>query len=186
MPGLRDRLCELEPQNPLLRERYMKEVKAMFERKLGFGARLFMAAVSAGSLAIAGYLGALAWIHEQSPVVARAGLAGGALFSLAWAVLCGWSARRGSFELLVQPGLLAGLAWGGAVLLETCFLILAPQAPDHFLATVALFCGLVLLVGAGVMLVSARVQQAELRTREALLRLEYRIAELSEGPARGS
>ena len=66
------------------------------------------------------------------------------------------------------------------------FLVLAPQFPDHFQATVALFCGLVILVGAGVMLVNVRVQQAELRTREALLRLEYRIAEMAENLAKPS
>jgi Na+/proline symporter len=179
-PSLRDQLCELESHNPLLRERYLQEVQAMLEKKLTWRSKGFVAAVLVGSLAIAAYLGSLAVVRDKLPLLARVGLGGGAVFALAWAVLCGRALRRGTWELRIQPAAMAGLAWGFAVLLETCFLVLAPQFPDHFQATVALFCGLVILVGAGVMLVSVCIQQAELRTQEALLRLEYRIAELSE------
>jgi hypothetical protein len=49
---------------------------------------------------------------------------------------------------------------------------------------VALFSGLVILVGAGVMIVTASVQQAQLRTQEGLLRLEYQIAQMSENRSR--
>jgi hypothetical protein len=183
VPGLRDQLCELEPQNPLLRERYTQEIQAMLERKLGIYEKLFIAAVMVASLAIAAYLGVLALIQVGLPLLARMGLAGGSVFGLAWAVLCGRALRRGAWELRIQPAAMAALSWVFAVLLETCFLVLAPQFPDHFHAILCLFCGLVILVGAGVMLVNTCVQQAEMRTREALLRLEYRIAELSENRA---
>jgi hypothetical protein len=63
---------------------------------------------------------------------------------------------------------------------QTCFLVLAPEFPDHFHALLALFCGLVILIGAGVMLVCTRIQQAELRMQESFLRLAYHLAELSE------
>jgi hypothetical protein len=179
-PRLRDRLCELETYNPLLRERYTQEVQAMFEKKLIWPLKGFLAAVAAASLSIAAFLGGAAFVHDELPALARAGLAGRAVFGLVWAYLCGRALRRGTWELRVQPAAMAGLTWGLAVLLETCFLVLAPQFPDHFQATVALFSGLVILVGAGVMMVTVRVQQAELRTQEALLRLEYRIAEMSE------
>jgi hypothetical protein len=59
-------------------------------------------------------------------------------------------------------------------------LLLAPQFPDSFHAGLALVCGLVLLLGAGVIMLCTHVEQAELRTRESMLRLEYRLAELSE------
>jgi hypothetical protein len=182
-PSLRDRLCELETHNPLLRERYLQEMQAMLERTLTFRGKLFLAAVLVGCLAITVYLSTLAVIHVELPALARLGLAGGAIFGAAWAILCGRALRRGTWQLRTEPATLAGLLWGFAVLLETCFLVLAPQFPDHFLATVALFSGLVILIGAGVMMVSVRLQQAELQTREALLRLEYRIAELSEKQA---
>lgn len=179
-PNLRDRLCELEPHNPLLRERYLKEMKAMLEKPLTFRGKLFLAAVLVGSLAITVFLSVQALIQVELPALARFGMAGGAVFAAAWAFLCGRALRRGTWELRTQPAAQAGLLWVFAVLLETCFLVLAPQFPDHFQATVALFSGLVILIGAGVMMVCVRLQQAELQTREALLRLEYRIAELSE------
>jgi hypothetical protein len=179
-PMLRDRLCELEPQDPLLRERYLKELQAMLERKLSRPMKLFLLAVTVASVAIAIFLGRHAFIQDRLPPLARAGLAGGAVFSLAWAALAAWTVRRGTWNLRTQPTALAALSWVLAVFLETCFLVLAPAFPDHFHALVALFAGLVILVGAGVMLVSTSVQQAHLRTEESLLRLEYRIAELLE------
>jgi hypothetical protein len=107
-------------------------------------------------------------------------MAGGVVFSLAWAGLTASTLRRGTLQLRTQPAALAGLAWAFAVLLETCFLLLAPQFPDRFHAGLALVCGLVLLIGAGVMLVCTCVQQAQLRIQESLLRLEYRLAEVAE------
>jgi hypothetical protein len=179
-PTLRDRLCELEPQNPLLRERYSQELQAMLERKLSLPMKGFLVLVGVGSVAIATFLGTLALSHEELPALARAGLAGGVVFALAWAGLTGWTLRRGTLQLRTQPAAYASLSWVFAVLLETCFLLLAPQFPDRFHAVLALVCGLVLLIGAGVTMVCTRVQQAELRTQESLLRLEYRLAELSE------
>jgi hypothetical protein len=155
-------------------------MKAMLEKPLTFRGKLFLAAVLVGSLAIMVFLGAQALIHVEMPVLARLGVAGGAVFGAAWAVLCGRALRRGTLDLRIEPVAQAGLFWLFAVMLETCFLVLAPQFPDHFQATVALFSGVVLLIAAGVVMVSVRVQQAELKTREALLRLEYRVAELSE------
>jgi Na+/proline symporter len=183
-PNLSDRLCALEIHNPLLRERYTQEVQAVLEKKLPFVQKLFLAAVAVASLAIGAFLGGMALVHSELPVLARASLGSGVVFSVAWAYLCGRALRRGTWELRIQPAAMAGLSWGFAVLLETCFLVLAPQFPDHFQATVTLFSGLVILIGAGVMMVAVRIQQAELRTQEALLRLEYRLAEMSENRAK--
>jgi hypothetical protein len=107
-------------------------------------------------------------------------MAGGVAFSLAWAGVTASVLRRGAMQLRTHPAALAALSWTFAVLLQTCFLVLAPQFPDRFHAGLALMCGLVLLIGAGVMMVCTRVQQAELRMQESLLRLEYRIAEVAE------
>jgi hypothetical protein len=185
-PRLRDQLCELEAHDPLLRERYTQEIRAMLERKLTLPWKLFLAAVSVASMGITAFLGYHALAQERLPLLARLGMAGGALFAAAWAALGVRVLRRGTLELRAEPAAQAALVWVFAVLLETCLLLLAPQFPDHFQATVALFCGLVILVGAGVMLVNARVQQAELRTQEALLRLEYRIAEMADSRAKPS
>ncbi len=179
-PTLRDRLCDLEPQNPLLRERYAKELQDMLEKKLSLPMKVFLGLVCAASVAIALFLGASAVIQDKLPLLARAGLVGGALFELAWAGLAAWPLRRGSLPLRTHPAALAALSWVFAVLLETCFLMLAPAFPDHFHALLCLFCGLVILISAGVMMVCTSVQQAALRTQESLLRLEYRFAQLSD------
>ncbi len=111
-------------------------------------------------------------------------MVGGSLFALAWAGLCAWSLRRGSLLLRIQPPAMAALLWVFAVLMDTCFLILAPGFPDHFHALVMLFLGLATLVGAGVFMIGINIQQATLRTQESFLRLEYRLAELSESGAK--
>jgi hypothetical protein len=183
-PTLRDRLCELEPPDPLLRERYAKELQTMLEKKLSLPMKVFLGLVTVASVVLAVFLGTLALIHGELPALARAGLAGGAVFALAWAVLAARTLRRGTLQLRTQPAAIAALSWTFAVLLETCFLLLAPAFPDHFQALLALFCGLVLLIGAGVTMVCTRVQQAELRMQESLLRLEYRLAEITEAGAK--
>lgn len=183
-PKLRDQLCEVEPQNPLLRERYAKELQAMLEMKLSPPMKVFLGLVTVVSVAIAIWLGTNALIRDKLPPLARAALGGGTAFALAWAGLTAWTLRRGTLQLRTHEAAFAALSWTFAVLLETCFLLLAPSFPDHFYALLALICGLVILIGAGVTMVCARVQQAELRTQESLLRLEYRLAELAEAGAK--
>jgi hypothetical protein len=179
-PTLRDRLCDLEPQNPLLRERYAKELHDMLEKKLSLPMKVFLGLVCCVSIAIAIFLGTVALTHDKLPLLARIGLVGGVLFELVWAGLAAWPLRRGSLPLRTHPAALAAVFWIFAVLLETCFLMLAPAFPDHFHALLCLFCGLVILIGAAVTLVCTSVQQAALRTHESLLRLEYRFAQLSD------
>src|SRR5437016_1114105 len=92
---LGDRLCELEPLNPDLRGKYERALKDVFERKLSWGMKVFVGCVGAASLAIAIFLGCLGLIHDELPLLARLGFAGGVAFELAWAVLAGWTLRRG-------------------------------------------------------------------------------------------
>lgn len=183
---LRDQLCALEPQNPVLRERYTRELQAMFERKLSSSMKVFLAVVTASSVVIMIFLGWMAVVQDRLPLLARLGMAGGALFSLAWAIMSGWTIKKGAWNLRTHPAILAALAWVFAVLLETCFLLLAPAFPEPFQATIALFAGLVILIGAGVTLVSTSIQQATLRTEESLLRLEYRLAEFMEAQGKAT
>jgi MFS family permease len=175
-----DRLSKLEPVNPDLRGRYEHAVKGMFERKLSWGMKVYVACVGVASLGIAVFLGALALTYQKGPLLARFGVAGGAIFALAWVVLAGWTLRRGTWYGKIQPQVIAILGWLLAVFLETLFLVLAPAAPNPYLATVAILAGMVILIGAGVALIGTQIQQSELRTREALLRMEYRLAEIAE------
>jgi hypothetical protein len=179
-PSFRDRLCELEPQNAQLREKYEENLRNIMEQKLTPIMKAFIVCVGVGSIAIAIFLGTLAYIHGELPPLARLGLAAGSAFAVAWVVLVGWTLKKGTWFGRIQPTIIAGLSWIFAVLMETCFLVLAPQFPDKYLGTVAIFSGLVLLIGAGVGLLATRIQQTELTMRESFLRMEFRLAQLAE------
>jgi hypothetical protein len=177
---LGNRLSELEPVNPDLRAKYEQALKDLFERKLSSAMKVFVGCVGVASIGIAIFLGSVALVHQELPILAHAGLGGGAVFALAWAALCGWTLRKGTLYGKIQPTVAAALAWVFAVFLETLFLLLAPLAPNPYLWTVAILAGLVILVGAGFQLIGARLQQTELSMRESFLRMEYRLAELAE------
>jgi hypothetical protein len=174
------RLSELEPANPNLRNKYQQALQDVFERKLSTGMKVFIGCVGAMSIAIAVFLGSVAAVHRELPALAQVGLAGGVVFSLAWAALAGWTLRKGRWYGKIQPTVAAALGWVFAVFLETLFLVLAPIAPNPYLWTVAILAGLVILIGAGVQLIGTSIQQFEGRMQESLLRLEYRLAELAE------
>src|SRR5262245_32950241 len=102
----------------------------MLERKLTLPSKLFLAVVSLASVGITAFRGYHALVQDRLPLLARLGMAGGALFAAAWAALGVRALRRGTLELRAEPAAQAALVWVFAVLLETCFLVLAPQFPD--------------------------------------------------------
>jgi hypothetical protein len=180
IPSFRDRLCEMEPQNAQLRAKYEENLRNIMEQRLTPMMKAFIVCVGVGSIVIAIFLGALAWVHDELPPLARLGLATGSAFGVAWALLVGWTLKKGTWFGKIQPTIIAGLSWTLAVLMETCFLVLAPQFRDQYLGTVVIFSGLVILIGAGVGLLATRIQQTELTMRESFLRMEYRLAHLTD------
>jgi hypothetical protein len=177
---LGDRLSELEPLNPDFRAKYAQSLKELFERKLSWAMKVFVGSVGAASIGIAIFLASVAVINPELPALAHIGLAGGAVFSLAWTALCGWTLRKGTWFGKIQPAVASALAWISAVFLETLFLVLAPLAPNPYLWTVAILAGMAILLGAGFQLIGVRLQHMELTMRESFLRMEYRLAELAE------
>ena len=81
------RLVELEPVNPSLRGPYEQALRDVLERKLSVTMKVFIGCIGAMSLGIAVFLGSMAVIHHQLPALARIGLGGGTVFSLAWTAL---------------------------------------------------------------------------------------------------
>jgi MFS family permease len=181
---LGDRLSELEPLNPDFRAKYAQSLKDIFERKLSWTMKVFVGCVGAVAIGQAIFLGSVPFAHPELPALAHIGLAGGTAFSLAWAVLAGWTLRKGTWFGKIQPAVASALAWIFAVFLETLFLVLAPLAPDPYLWTVAILAGMVILLGAGFQLIGARLQHTELTMRESFLRMEYRLAEFAEEVAK--
>jgi hypothetical protein len=93
----------LEIHNPLLRERYTREIRAMLEKRLHLQSKLFIAILSAFCLGLTALLGYMAWVQDKLPVVARLGMVGGALYTAAWAALGVRALRRGTLELRAEP-----------------------------------------------------------------------------------
>ena len=152
----------------------------MFIRELNLPGRIFFCVIALVSLGIAVLCGYLAATQTTLPVVARAGLAIGTLFSLASAAMLVQVLRRGALNLKVDNRRIAAGVWVFTVLLMTCFLMLGMSAEDRVMGVLMIAYGLTFLICAGVYLVVYRIEQAEFSVREKLLELELRLAELSE------
>ncbi|WP_165074053.1 hypothetical protein [Paludisphaera rhizosphaerae] len=176
--GMRDRLLKAERITPDLKRRYDLEIQAMIEKKLTKWQRWGWLASAIFGTACAVVFGALAVVGPGGlPWAGRLGLAGGAVFGLAWAWLGLRVFRRGVLDLKLDTGLAAGLSWCLPIFLTTLFMV---AAPDDVRGLRMILCGLVFLVAGAMFLTRHVVEQSELKTREKLLEIEYRLAELTE------
>lgn len=175
---LRDRLLTAEPVTPALRQRYEQEIQNMLEKKLS-GARRWVWVIAAiGSLVMAVVFGTLAvTMPYPFPLAGRVGFAGGALFSVGWALL-GWRVfRRGAIDLKFDAWAYSALAWGLPLFMLTVFMV---SAPNNLMGLRMIVSGLAFLLMGAVFLIRYVIESSELKTREKLLELEYRLAELTE------
>ena len=85
--SFRDRLLELEPVTPALKDHYEKEIQAMFNKLTGVRRWSFLiAGILSGGLVVV-FTAAAMLTPADFPVYARICFVVGALFSAAWAVL---------------------------------------------------------------------------------------------------
>ncbi len=176
--GFRERLLKVEQVTPALKQRYDKEIQAMFEKRLTGVRRwswLGSAIMGVGFALLFGSLAIL--LPAEFPLAGRIGFAGGALFGIGWAVLGIRVFRRGSLDLKKDTVAAAGMTWGFLVFMVTLFMV---TAPDTIVGLRMIVSGLVFLVGGVAFLLRHVVEQSELKTREKLLEIEYRLAELAE------
>jgi MFS family permease len=179
--SFRERVLSAEAIDPVLHRKYQQEIQTMFEKKLNTPQRLVH--VGAGLLGIVFVIvfGTVAVIAPREfPLLARIGFGAGALFGLAWAVLCFQIIRRGTVHLRKDPKTMAAMSWGFVVIMMTIFMLLSGRAGDHIWGVQMVVNGLVFLIGAAVFLINAVIQEAQFKTQEKLLEIEYRLAELSE------
>ena len=176
--GFREQLLGAEQVDPALKERYHKEIQAMFEKKLtGFRRWVWLGSAVMG-LAFTVLFGTLAVIlPEGFPWMGRVGFAAGALFGIGWALLGLKVFRRGSLDLKFDNWAASGMAWGLPIVMVTLFMV---AAPDNIVGLRMILCGLVFLVMGAVFLIRYVVEQSELKTREKLLEIQYRLADLTE------
>ena len=193
---MRDRLLDVEKTNIAHREEYKKYMQDMVSRKLSFLGRIGFAA-----LAIVGLLAALPFaeltfskVGQGMAFVIRIVTVPGLILALTWAVVMGWIAARGKFNLRTLPPRMAGLgiALGFFGVVLYLFVFIVPitmhdptDARSIFgiqLSLIAFFF-LVILALCVVLRILYRIQ---FQTREKLLEIEYRIAELAEKVERKS
>jgi hypothetical protein len=175
----RERLLALEPETPALRADYQRKVNAMLEVPLSRARRLSLVLVLAGAVASAALLAALL-LTETVPGHVRLAFAVGIAFALAWAMYSARILRRGVYRRTSDSTAAAGMAFGFTMATAVGFALAMGRRLDPFL-----MFGFLFVLPAAVILLRTVVEQAELRTHERILELEYRLARLSEGLARG-
>ncbi len=178
-----DQLLQCESPDETLRQKYEKEIRAMFEKQLSPAGRAlwwFWAVFCAAQAVF--FAGIGVWSYGDLPIAGTIGFAAGVVFALAFGALCVRIAASGRLKLMTQAPAMAGLSWGFVVVMVTLFMV---SAPDSIAGLRMILSGLVFLVGGAVFLLASRTEQAELRTKEKLLEIECRLAELTERLSQG-
>jgi hypothetical protein len=176
--GFRERLLKSEQVTPALKERYLKEVHMLFEKRLTGVRRWVWLGAAIMGLGFTGLFGTLAIVAPaEFPWWGRAVFAAGALFGIGWAILGARIVWRGKMNLKTDTAAGNGMAWVLVVLVSTFAMVCAP---DSLAGLRMIVCSLVFLVGGVAFMTRYVVEQAELKTREKLLEIEYRLAELAE------
>jgi hypothetical protein len=178
------RLLRCESPSEALRQKYEKEIRAMFEKQLGTGGRILWWFWTVFCLAQAIMFTRIAvWSYGDLPISGTIGFVGGTVFALAFGSICAQIAWTGRLKLKTQPPAMVGIMWCFVVMMMTLFMV---TAPDTIVGLRMILSGLVFFVMGGVFLLASRTEQAELRTKEKLLEIELRLAELADGLRGGS
>lgn len=178
---LRNKLLDMEKPNPSHREKYEKEIREMFEKKLTSYRKLGHIVGLIMGLGFAVLFGTLAVIlPKEFPLWGRFMWAVGAIFGLAFVGVEGWILKKGTINLKKDNMAMAGLGWGFIVIMATITLLFSGKLPDPVKGVHMLVCVLIFVVMAAVGLLKAIIERSELNTREKLLEIEYRLAELAE------
>jgi hypothetical protein len=187
---MRDRLLDVEKPNIANREEYQKRMQAIVSKKLSLLERLGFAA-----LAIVGLLAALPFaelsfskVGPGMEFVVRIVTIPGLVLALTWAVVTGWIAARGLFNLRTLPPRIAGigiaLGFFGVVLYLFVFIVpITMHDPTDARSIFGIQLSLIaffFLIIVGLCVVLRILYRIQFQTREKLLEIEYRIAELAE------
>jgi MFS family permease len=153
----------------------------MWEQQLTSPKRvLFRVEAVIGFVMAIGFIAGAALAPRGLPMLARLGFVAGAVVCAASGVMLLRMSRRGTMNLRHDPLRLAGLTWGGVVIMVTLFMMLGGLLPDRTIGIQMVVNGIVFLVGVGLILLRAVIEQSQLKTQEKLLEIEYRLAELAE------
>jgi len=179
--SFRDKLLEIENLNPVLKEKYEREVQAMVEKELTGIRKLQMIGFLVMSLGLGVLFGTLAVIIPKGfPLWGRSMFAIGAVFCMVFVGMYARILKKGSINLKTDNMSMAWTGWGFVVICGTLVLVFSGTLPDKIIGVHMLVSILFYLVAAGVFLLRAHIQRSEVNTREKLLEIEHRLAEISE------
>lgn len=179
--AFRDKLLDMEKANTPYKEKYEKEIKQMFEKKLTglqkWGQVLGLA-MGLGFFFLFGTLAVI--VPKEFPLWGRAIWILGAVFGLVFAALSVWILKKGTVNLKTDDMAAAGLGWAFIVIVASIVLVHSGSLPEPITGVRMLVSILIFEVMAAALLLKAIIQRSEVNTREKLLEIEYRLAELAE------
>lgn len=174
----RERLLNVEPPRPDVRERIQQEIQAMLTQKLTLPRRIFITVIALFDLAAAVLCGSLVLTEDQLPTLARIGLGVGSLFGIAWGVWFVRLLRRGEMNVRTDSRWMAGMVWIFTLVMVILMFMVGAMAPDRSKGILMILQSFIFLISAAVYWLSHRITDAELNVTERLLKLELQIAEL--------
>lgn len=186
---LKERLMDLDPHDPGLRERYGSTLHAHLDRHLAVPHRARYIVVGLAGLVGSLVCGSLA-ITEPAPLPAgvRMLLALLAFFGLSWTLLAAWVLARDRGDFIAQRTMAARMAFGFTLISVIALSLVSFLSGKSAVGMPMVLTALALLILAAVLLIDARIERSESAIREQILRVESRLTELAEAIAqpRGS
>ena len=114
----RDNLLELEKTNPVLKEKYEKQVQALIEKKLTLSGKLTYSFVALIALVFGLWYGAVGILGLMKlPLSARIVFTILAVVCMFFTGLVFWTIKSGSIKLKVQPLAITGMIWAFVVII---------------------------------------------------------------------
>ena len=188
--SMSEKLLNMEKPNTAKLAEYQRQMQTILSKKLSLFGRVGFAA-----LAIFGLVAALPFaelsfsnVGPGMKCVVRIVTIPGLVIALAWALLTGWIAASGRFNLRTLPPRIAGLGialgFFGVVLYLFVFIVpITMHDPTDARSIFGIQISLIaffFLVIVGLCIVLRLLYRIQFQIREKLLEIEYRIAELAE------
>ena len=186
---LRERLIDLDPHDPGLRERYGSALHSHLDRRLTVPYRARYVVVGLAGLVGSLVCGSLAITEPASlPAGVRMLLALFAFFGLSWTLLAAWALARGRGGFIAHRIMAARMAFGFTLITVIALSLVSFLSGKAAVGMPMVTTGLALLILAAILLIDARIERSESMILEQLLRVESRLTVLAEAIAqpRGS
>jgi len=187
-----EKLLRMEEISPDLKEKYEKEIKNMFKKKLSkTGKWLLMISlllISAYVVFQIGLILLLPFWQFTGGVAGRSATQwyikniGGLFCGILWVIVSAWILRRGMFNKKIHIPLLAFIGWCLVISIYYGFKDLLLLEVQHIYPEIFISRDMVsfLLMGVIVALICFYINYIKFKMQERILEIEYRVSELAE------